>query len=79
MRKKKIKEIKRMDIPAMELHLNGLYRMKVIPNKKKEQNNRKKFNLKKEMSSYLITFNNRGNSYIDILFPKVIKQLFIGD
>ena len=53
MRKKKIKEIKRMDIPSMELHLNGLYRMKVIPNKKKEQNNRKKFNLKKEMNSYL--------------------------
>lgn len=58
MRKKKIKEIKRMDIPAMELHLNGLYRMKIIPNKKKEQNNRKKFNLKKEMSSYLSTFGN---------------------
>lgn len=58
MRKKKIKEIKRMDIPAMELHLNGLYRMKIIPNKKKEQNNRKKFNLKKEMSSYLNTFGN---------------------
>lgn len=58
MRKKKIKEIKRMDIPAMELHLNGLYRMKIIPNKKKEQNNRKKFNLKKEMSSYLSIFGN---------------------
>jgi hypothetical protein len=42
-----------VDIPSMELHLNGLYRMKVIPNKKKEQNNRKKFNLKKEMNSYL--------------------------
>jgi len=53
MRKRKIKQIKRVDIPSMELHLNGLYRMKVIPNKKKEQNNRKKFNLKKEMNSYL--------------------------
>ena len=53
MKKKKIKQIKRVDIPSMELHLNGLYRMKVIPNKKKEQNNRKKFNLKKEMNSYL--------------------------
>lgn len=53
---KKIKQVKRVDIPAMELHLNGLYRMKVIPNKKKEQKNRKKFNLNKEMSSYLITY-----------------------
>lgn len=53
MSKKKIKQVKRADIPSMELHLNGLYRMKVIPNKKKEQNNRKKFNLKKEMNSYL--------------------------
>lgn len=53
MRKRKIKQIKSVDIPSMELHLNGLYRMKVIPNKKKEQNNRKKFNLKKEMNSYL--------------------------
>ena len=53
MRKKKQKQIKRIDINAMELHMNGLFRMKVIPNKKKEQNNRKKFNLKKEMSSYL--------------------------
>ena len=55
MSKKKIKQVKRVDIPSMELHLNGLYRMKVIPNKKKEQNNRKKFNLKKEMNSYLNT------------------------
>lgn len=55
---KKIKQVKRVDIPAMELHLNGLYRMKVIPNKKKEQKNRKKFNLNKEMSSYLITYIN---------------------
>lgn len=53
MRKRKIKQIKRVDIPSMELHMNGLFRMKVIPNKKKEQNNRKKFNLQKEMSSYL--------------------------
>lgn len=53
MRKKKQKQIKRIDINAMELHMNGLFRMKVIPNKKKEQNNRKKFNLQKEMSSYL--------------------------
>lgn len=53
MSKKKIKQVKIVDIPSMELHLNGLYRMKVIPNKKKEQNNRKKFNLKKEMNSYL--------------------------
>ena len=53
MSKKKIKQVKRVDIPSMELHLNGLYCMKVIPNKKKEQNNRKKFNLKKEMNSYL--------------------------
>jgi hypothetical protein len=53
MKKRKIKQIKRVDIPSMELHLNGLYRMKVIPNKKKEQNNRKKFNIKKEMNSYL--------------------------
>lgn len=53
MKKKKQKQIKRIDINAMELHMNGLFRMKVIPNKKKEQNNRKKFNLQKEMSSYL--------------------------
>lgn len=53
MRKRKIKQIKRVDIPSMELHLNGLYRMKVIPNKKKEQKNRKKFNLNRELSSYL--------------------------
>lgn len=53
MRKRKIKQIKRVDIPSMELHMNGLYRMKVIPNKKKEQKNRKKFNLNKELSSYL--------------------------
>lgn len=53
MRKKKQKQIKRIDINAMELHMNGLFRMKVIPNKKKEQKNRKKFNLQKEMSSYL--------------------------
>lgn len=53
MRKKRQKQIKRIDINAMELHMNGLFRMKVIPNKKKEQNNRKKFNLQKEMSSYL--------------------------
>ena len=53
MSKKKIKQVKRVDIPSMELHLNDLYRMKVIPNEKKEQNNRKKFNLKKEMNSYL--------------------------
>lgn len=52
MKKKKQKQIKRIDINAMELHMNGLFRMKVIPNKKKEQNNRKKFNLQKEMSSY---------------------------
>ena len=53
MKKKKQKQIKRIDINAMELHMNALFRMKVIPNKKKEQNNRKKFNLQKEMSSYL--------------------------
>ena len=53
MKKKKQKQIKRIDINAMELHMNGLFRMKVIPNKKKEQKNRKKFNLQKEMSSYL--------------------------
>ena len=53
MKKKKQKQIKRIDINAMELHMNGLFRMKVIPNKKKEQNNRKKCNLQKEMSSYL--------------------------
>lgn len=56
MRKNKIKQIKKVDIPSMELHLNGLYRMKVIPNKKKEQKNRKKFNINKELSSYLITY-----------------------
>lgn len=54
--KQKQKQIKRIDINAMELHMNGLFRMKVISNKKKEQNNRKKFNLQKEMSSYLITY-----------------------
>lgn len=69
MRKKKIKEIKKIDIPSMELHLNGLYRMKVIPNKKKEQKNRKKFNIKKEMSSYS---NICRNSCIEILFPKSV-------
>ena len=53
MRKKKQKQIKRIDINAMELHMNGLFRMKVISNKKKEQKNRKEFNLQKEMSSYL--------------------------
>lgn len=53
MRKKKQKQIKRIDINAIELHMNGLFRMKVIPNKKKEQKNRKKFNLQKELSSYL--------------------------
>jgi len=69
---KKPKRIKRVDLNAMELHLNGLYRMKVIPNKKKEQKNRKKFNLKKEMSSYSNIFSNCGNPYIKILFPKSV-------
>lgn len=50
---KKKKNIKRINLSAMELHMNGLYRMKVIPNKKKEQKNRKKFNINKELSSYL--------------------------
>ena len=33
---------------------NGLFKQKVIPNKKKEQHNRKKFQINKEMSGYLI-------------------------
>ena len=52
--KKKVKKkiVKPFDMASFELYNNGLFRMKVIPNKKKEQNNRKKFNLKKEISSY---------------------------
>ena len=69
---KKMKKIKRVNIPAMELHLNGLYRMKVIPNKKKEQKNRKKFNLNKEMNGYLNTFNNCGK-LLEISFYSVFK------
>ena len=71
--KKKVKKkiIKPFDMAAFELHNNGLYRMKVIPNKKKEQNNRKKFQLNKEMSGYSSTFNGCGNPFVDISFPKV--------
>ena len=68
----KKKKIKHRDVSAMELHLNGLYRMKIIPNKKKEQKNRKKFNLKNEMNSYLITFGNCGKLLNDS-FHGVIK------
>lgn len=39
-----------------DLFHNGLYRQKVIKNKKKEQNNRKKFKLSKESSYYLSIF-----------------------
>lgn len=69
---KKPKGIKRVDINAMELHMNGLFRMKVILNKKKEQKNRKKFNLKKEMSSYSNICSGCGNPCIEILFPKSV-------
>jgi len=73
---KKKKNIKRINLSAMELHMNGLYRMKVIPNKKKEQKNRKKFNLNKEMNSYLNICSNCGNL---IKGEQAFKQLFIGD
>ena len=73
---KKKKNIKRINLSAMELHMNGLYRMKVIPNKKKEQKNRKKFNLNKEMNSYLNICSNCSNL---IKSEQAFKQLFIGD
>ena len=67
-----MKQVKRVDIPAMELHLNGLYRMKVIPNKKKEQKNRKKFNLNKEMSGYSNICKNCGK-LLEISFHHVFE------
>lgn len=75
MKKKKQKQIKRIDINAMELHMNGLFRMKVIPNKKKEQKNRKKFNINKEMNSYLNICSNCGDLTKG---EQVFKQLFMG-
>ena len=50
--KKKIKRIKTGEERCLlfSLYHNGLFKQKVIPNKKK---NVKKFNLKKEMASYL--------------------------
>ena len=73
---KKKKNIKRINLSAMELHMNGLYRMKVIPNKKKEQKNRKKFNLNKEMNGYLNICSNCGDLTKS---EQAFKQLFIGD
>ena len=73
---KKKKNIKRINLSAMELHMNGLYRMKVIPNKKKEQKNRKKFNLNKEMNSYLNICGDCGDLTKGV---QAFKQLFIGD
>lgn len=39
-----------------DLFHNGLYKQKIIKNKKKEQDNRKKFKLSKENSYYLNVF-----------------------
>ena len=48
----KKKEIKKRDPIAFMMLTSGMYKQKVIKNKKKEQ---KKFNLKKELSYYLST------------------------
>jgi len=55
MKKKKQKRFKTGEERALlfDLYHNGLYKQKIIPNKKKENN--KKFNLKKEISYYLIS------------------------
>ena len=52
----KKKEIKKRDPIAFMMLTSGMYKQKVIKNKKKEQ---KKFNLKKELSYYLSTLYNK--------------------
>lgn len=52
----KKKEIKKRDPIAFMMLTSGMYKQKVIKNKKKEQ---KKFNLKKELSYYLSTLINK--------------------
>ena len=52
----KKKEIKKRDPIAFMMFTSGMYKQKVIKNKKKEQ---KKFNLKKELSYYLSTLLNK--------------------
>ena len=56
----KKKNIKKRDPIAYMMLTSGMYKSKVIKNKKREQ---KKFNLKKELSYYLST-----------LFGKIFKQ-----
>lgn len=56
----KKKNIKKRDPIAYMMLTSGMYKAKVIKNKKKEQ---KKFNLKKEISYYLST-----------LYFKIFKQ-----
>jgi len=52
----KKKNIKKRNPIAFMMLTSGMYKQKVIKNKKKEQ---KKFNLKKELSYYLSTLYNK--------------------
>ena len=52
----KKKNIKKRDPIAYMMLTSGMYKAKVIKNKKREQ---KKFNLKKELSYYLSTLLNK--------------------
>lgn len=56
-KKKKHQSLKPFDVAAYELHNNGLYRHKVIPNKKKALSlKRKKVDIR-EYQPFLLLFN----------------------
>lgn len=57
MKRNKNKRIKQFNVAAYELFHNGLYKPKIIPNKKKaEQLKRKKVDIKKYQPSLLLLF-----------------------
>jgi hypothetical protein len=67
-KKKKHQSLKPFDVGAYELHNNGLYRHKVIPNKKKQEIlKRKKVDIREYQPSLLI-----------FLFIKIFSIPYIG-
>lgn len=56
--KKKQKRFKTGEERALlfNLYHNKIFQQKIIPNKKKEKDSRKKYNIKKEMSYYPISY-----------------------